>query len=325
MAAAKRQTHFVGVDLGGTKILAGVYDAGMKFLGKMKLSTKADRDYSEVVDRIARCVREAVDECDISLKQIKALGIGAPAAVDPKGGKVIYAPNLNWKDKPLKKDLEKALDLPVSLENDCNACTLGVYELELKGVPDTLVGIFLGTGIGGGIIIDGRPYSGFNRTAGEIGHMVVDLNGPKSNWGAQGTFEALAGRRSLFERLREAIAGGEKTSLTEQLGPDLKDLRSGDLRKAIKRGDKLVERVVHEAARVTGVAVGNVINVLNPEVVALGGGVIEALGKDMMPVICKTALAHALPGTAAGIRIFESKLGDYAGIAGAAVLARKSV
>lgn len=325
MAAAKKQTHYVGVDLGGTKILTGVYDQDLKFLGKMKLSTKADRDYPAIVDRIARCVKEAIDECDLGLKQILALGIGAPAAVDPEAGLVLNAPNLKWRDKPLQKDLEKALGIPVTLENDCNACTLGVHELELEGKPRHMVGIFLGTGIGGGIIIDGRLYSGFNRTAGEIGHMVMDLDGPKSNWGPRGTYEALAGRQYLFGRLREAIAKGKKTDLTDVLGPELTDLRSGDLRKAIKRGDKLVGEIVHEAARCTGVVVGNMINLLNPEVVALGGGLIEALGKEMMPIILKTAPEHALPGTEKGIRIIESKLGDHAGIAGAAVLARKSV
>ena len=201
---------------------------------------------------------------------------------------------------------------------------MGVHELELDGKPRTMVGIFIGTGIGAGIIIDGRPYAGFNHTAGEIGHMVLDIDGPKSNWGPRGTLESLAGRSALFQRLREAIADGEKCSLIEGLGPELKDLRSGDLRKAIKRGDELVRHVVHDAARYIGIAVGNIINVLNPEVIALGGGVIEALSKEMMPIICKIAFENALPGTERGIRIIESKLGDHAGIAGAAVLARKS-
>ncbi|MGB0578121.1 MAG: ROK family protein [Limisphaerales bacterium] len=318
MAANNKSKYYVGVDLGGTKILAGVYDQDLKLLGKMKLSTKPERSYEEVMDRIRRCVREAVDECDLKLKQIQSLGIGVPGAVDPGAGRMIFAPNLDWRDKPVREDLKKALDLPVTVENDCNACAIGVHELELDGKPNSLMGIFIGTGIGGGIMIDGKIYSGRNRTAGEIGHTVLDLDGPQTKWGPKGTFESLVARPSLFGQIRDSVAAGEKTTIT-----DLENLRSGELRKAIKRGDKLVERVVLEAARCTGIVVGNIINFLNPEVIALGGGVIEALGKIMLPVVQEVAVEHALPGTADGIRIVESKLGDHAGIAGAAVIARR--
>src|SRR2546430_3019049 len=158
----------MGVDFGGTKILAGVFNEKFECIGRARVSTKADRGTDEVIGRIARCVREAADECDLGLKQIKAIGIGAPGAVDSQSGKVIFAPNLGWNDVPLKKELEKLLERPVLLENDCNVCTLGVYEVELKAKPRDVVGIFLGTGIGGGLIVEGQLYSGFNRTAGEI-------------------------------------------------------------------------------------------------------------------------------------------------------------
>lgn len=318
MAAKNKSKHFVGVDLGGTKILAGVYNQELELLGKLKLSTKPERGYDEVIDRIGRCVREAVDECDLRMSDIEALGIGVPGAVDPEAGRVIFAPNLDWRDKPFHKDLQKNLGLSVSIENDCNACTIGVHELELDGKPQTMMGIFIGTGIGGGIVVDGKIYSGFNRTAGEIGHTVLDLDGPQSKWGPRGTFESLVARPSIFRQIQEAVDAGEKTTIT-----DLENMRSGELRKAIKRGDKLVERIVMEAARCTGIVVGNLNQILNPEVIALGGGIIEALGKTMMPVIEKVAAEHSLPGTSEGVRIVESKLGDHAGIAGAAVLARR--
>jgi glucokinase len=191
---------------------------------------------------------------------------------------------------PLKKELEKQLDLPVFLENDCNVCTLGVHEVELKAKPRHLVGIFLGTGIGGGLILDGQLYSGFNRTAGEVGHMVLDLNGPKCGCGNKGCFEALASRTAIFRKIQSAVKGGQETVLTEMLGPELEDLRSGDLRKAIKRGDKFVEHVVEEAAEYTGVAVANLINIFNPEVVVIGGGLMEQLEGEMMAIIVGTAM-----------------------------------
>ena len=321
--AAKKGEYFAGVDLGGTKILAGLFDGELNCLGRAKLSTKSERGPEEVIERIARCVRDAVDECDLDLKQVKAVGIGAPGTIDSGNGRVLFAPNLKWEDVPLKKALEKALGLPVFVENDANAAMLGVYETELSSKPRHVIGIFLGTGIGGGIILDGKLYSGFTGTAGEIGHMVIQVGGPKCNCGNQGCFEALASRTAIFRRLTEAVAAGKKTILTESLGPDLKDLRSGDLRKAIKKGDKLVENIVEEAAEYTGIAVANLINLFNPEVVVLGGGVIDALGDEMMAIILETAQDYGMSGAMKGVDIVASKRGDDAGIVGAAVLARR--
>jgi glucokinase len=322
--SSDKKDYVIGVDLGGTKILAGVFNLQLECKGRARVSTKADRDAKEVIERIARCVKDAVDECDLEFKQIKAVGIGAPGAVNPETGRVIFAPNLGWEDVPLKKELEKQLDLPVFLENDCNVCTLGVHEVELKAKPRHLVGIFLGTGIGGGLILDGQLYSGFNRTAGEVGHMVLDLNGPKCGCGNKGCFEALASRTAIFRKIQSAVKGGQETVLTEMLGPELEDLRSGDLRKAIKRGDKFVEHVVEEAAEYTGVAVANLINIFNPEVVVIGGGLMEQLEGEMMAIIVETAMDYAMPGTTKGIEVIASKLGDDAGITGGAVLARRS-
>jgi glucokinase len=317
-----KKEFLVGVDLGGTKIMAGVFDHQLKGLGTARLSTKAQRGPDAVIERVARCVKDAIDECDLDLKQIKGVGVGAPGACNPETGRVIFAPNLDWKDVPLEKDLTKLLDVPVFLENDCNVCTLGVHQVELKGKPRSMVGIFIGTGIGGGLILDGQLYSGFNRTAGEIGHMVLEVGGPKCACGNKGCFEALAGRGAIFRRIQSAVKDGQKTLLTDMLGPDLDDLRSGDLRKAIKRGDKFVEKVLEEAAEYTGVAVANLINIFNPEVVVLGGGVMEQLADDMMAIIVETARDYAMNGTAKGIEIVASDLGDEAGITGAAVLAK---
>ena len=316
--------YVVGVDLGGTKILAGVFKRSFECIGSSKLSTKSQRGVDAVVERIARCVQDAVDEADLSLKQVAGVGIGAPGAVDFAEGKVIFAPNMDgWKDVPLKKDLEKCLGVPVFVENDGNICALGVQVAELKGKPKSLIGIFVGTGIGGGLIVNGDLYSGFNHTAGEIGHMVLDLNGPKCGCGNKGCFEALASRTAIFQQIKAGVKDGEKTILTEMLGEDLADLRSGDLRKAIRRGDKFVDKVIEGAAEYIGIGVANLVNILSPEVVVLGGGVIEALADEMMSVIVETAQDYAMPGTMKGVEIIASKLGDSAGITGAAVLAHR--
>lgn len=322
--ASDKKDYFVGVDLGGTKILSGIFDAQLQCLGRARVSTKAQRGVDEVIERIVRSVKDVVDETDLELKQIKAVGLGAPGAVNPESGRVIFAPNLGWEDVPLKKELEKQLDLPVFLENDCNIATLGVYEVELKAKPRDVIGIFLGTGIGGGLILEGQLYSGFNKTAGEIGHMVLQVGGPKCGCGNKGCFEALASRSAIFRNITAAVKDGQKTLLTEMLGPDLEDLRSGDLRKAIKRGDKFVEHVVEEAAEYTGIAVANLINVFNPEIVVIGGGLMEQLEDDMLAIIIETAQDYAMPGTTKDVEIIASKLSDDAGITGGAVLARRN-
>lgn len=326
MADLTKQDLIIGVDLGGTKILAGVFLPNLKMIGTNKLSTKAQRGPEPVIDRIARCIKDSVDECDLDFKQVKGVGVGAPGAIDPEAGKVHFSPNLpDWKEVPLKKELEKRLGVPVFVDNDCNVCTMGVYEAELDGKPKTMVGIFVGTGIGGGIIVDGKPYSGFNRTAGEIGHMVLETGGPKCGCGNRGCFEALASRTAIFKKIIASVKDGQKTILTDMLGPDLDDLRSGDLRKALKRGDKLVAKVVEEAAEYIGIAVSNLMNILNPEVVILGGGVIDALEGHMLSIIYETAMESAMPGTTKGVEILASELGDDAGITGGAVLARRAL
>jgi glucokinase len=325
MAESNNKTeYFVGVDLGGTKILSGVFKHSLECVGSAKASTKSQRGVDAVIERIARCVQDAVDEADLSLKQVAGVGIGAPGAVDFAEGRVIFAPNMEgWKDVPLKKDLEKLLGVPVFVENDCNISALGVHVAELKGKPKHLIGIFIGTGLGGGLIINGELFGGFNHTAGEIGHMVIDVNGPKCGCGNKGCFEALASRTAIFQQIKAGVKDGQKTMLTEMLGDDLSDLRSGDLRKAIRRGDKFVDKVVETAAEYTGIGVANLVNLFSPEVVVLGGGVIEALADEMMGVIVETAQDYAMPGTMKDVEIIASKLGDNAGITGAAVLARK--
>src|SRR5437588_7933484 len=290
MAESNKSEYIVGVDLGGTKVLAGVFKNSLECIGTAKVSTKAQRGVDKVIERVGRCVQDAVDEADLSMKQVAGVGIGAPGAVDFETGTVIFAPNMEgWKDVPLKKTLEKQLNVPVFVENDANIGVLGVHVAELKAKPKNVVGIFVGTGIGGGLIINGELYNGFNHTAGEIGHMVIDINGPKCGCGNRGCFEALASRTAIFQRIKAGVKEGEKTLLTDMLGDSMEDLRSGDLRKAIRRGDKFVAKVIEQAAEYIGIGVANLINILGPEVVVLGGGVMEALADEMTATILKTA------------------------------------
>lgn len=324
MADPIKPDHFLGLDFGGTKLYAGVFDAVLSCVGTARKSTKSQRGVDEVIRRIAQAAQEAVDEADLTLKQIKGVGIGAPGAVDSDSGTIIFAPNLDgWKNIPLKKELEKLLGVPVFVENDCNIAMLGVHAVELKSKPRHAFGMFVGTGIGGGIIINGELYSGFNHTAAEIGHMVVETGGPKCGCGNRGCLEAVASRTAIFRRLQQAVKDGGKTILTDMLGADLDDMRSGSLRKALRKGDKLTEKIIEETAEYLGIGVANLANILAPDTIVLGGGVIEALADEMLAIIIETAQDYAMPGVLDGVEIFASKLGDEAGITGGAVLAKK--
>src|SRR5687767_3250054 len=219
--SGKPAEYFVGVDFGGTKIYAGVFRRNLDLVGTARVSTKAYRGAETVVDRLARCIKDAVDECDLTMDQVKGVGVGAPGAVDPEKGLVIFAPNLGWENRPLKKEIEKELGVPVFLENDANLQMIGIYEVELESRPRHVVGIFIGTGIGAGLIFNGESYSGFNHAAGEIGHMVIDPSGPKCGCGNSGCFEALASRTAIFRTIQAAVKEGQKTLLTEIVGSDL--------------------------------------------------------------------------------------------------------
>lgn len=315
----------MGVDVGGTKIYAAVFNQHLQLLAKARHTTKADRGVVAVVERIVRTIYDAIDEADLTVEQVEAIGIGAPGVTDPDTGTVLFAPNLGWHEVPLAQMISKRINRPVIVENDCNAIAYGVFRLEFKGEPSSLFGIFIGTGIGGGIILRGHIYRGFNKTAGEIGHMVLDIGGPKCSCGNKGCFEALASRRAILREIKRRIKKGEHSILPELASTDIGEVRSKMLLEALKRGDKVVREVISEASRYCGIAVRSIINVFSPEVVVLGGGVIEALRDYMLPHIEKTARKYAIGGIGRDVRIVATQLGDDAGVAGCAALALERI
>ena len=315
------EEHYIGVDLGGTKILAGVFGADYHCLATEKTKTKPEGGYDAVCGRIVKTVRAAAESAGIDPAKASGVGIGAPGSISSDESHVLFAPHLNWRDVALKADLEAQLGCPVWLGNDCNVAATGIHRLELEAKPNDMVSIFLGTGIGAGIITNGVFLTGATRAAGEVGHMVLDPDGPVCGCGTSGCFEALASRTAIFNRVKSAVNdGGELTQLMEADDPSVTRIRSGKLRRAVEAGDKLATAVLDEPCFYTGLAIANLCNLLNPEVVALGGGLIEQLHTVMMPKIRDAALGRIMPG-ARQVRIMATTLGDAAGITGAAILA----
>ena len=318
--------YVIGVDMGGTKILAAVVNAEGEIISQSKTATKAEKTSDQVIDRIAGCIREATHQAELNTEQIRAIGIGAPGPLDPKTGVVIFAPNLGWSNVPLKAKLEALVGVPTFVDNDVNVGTLGESVLGAgKGVKN-LVGIFVGTGIGGGVILDGKLFHGVSKTAGEVGHMIVKADGPRCGCGNLGCLEAVASRTAIARQLRKAILKKNKKSILLKLnGGSLKQIRSGALAKAVRRGDKLVIKVMRRATKYLGISVASIVHLLNPEMVILGGGVVEAIGDDFVDDIRRVAMKYALPNTMKGVQIVRAELGDNAGIIGASVLARQNI
>lgn len=317
-------TNVVGVDMGGTKILAAVVDAEGNILSTAKIPTQAKDKTSIVIDRIADCIREAFQESGVAANSIQAIGIGAPGPLDQETGVVFFAPNLGWKDVPLKTELEARIDIPTFVDNDVNIGTLGEHTFGAGRGIQNLVGIFVGTGIGGGIILNGELFHGASKTAGEIGHIIVKADGPKCGCGTRGCLEALASRTAMAKQFQKAILKkGKKSILTKLTNGDLGLIRSGTLAKALRSKDKLTLKVFKEVTKYLGVGIGSIVNFLNPEMIVLGGGVVEALDDTFIKDIRKAAKKFALPDTLKGVQIVKAELGDNAGVLGAAALARQ--
>ena len=316
-------TNVVGVDMGGTKILSAVIDAEGNILGTAKVSTKAEERTSVVIGRIAGSIEKAISKSNVGKASIQAIGIGAPGPLDPETGVVIFAPNLGWRDVPLKAELEGRTGLPTFVDNDVNVGTLGEHAFGAAQGVENVVGIFVGTGIGGGIILNGELFHGASKTAGEVGHIIVKAGGPRCGCGTRGCLEAIASRTAMAKQFRKAIEKkGKKSVLTKLTDGDLSVIRSGVLVKAIRAKDKLTLKVFKKVTRYLGIGVGSIVNFLNPDMIVLGGGVVEALDDTFIDNIRTYAEKYALPDTLSGVQIVRAKLGDNSGILGAAALAR---
>ena len=315
-----REDYVVGVDMGGTKILATITGSNGQIVSRFKAKTQADKGADEVINRIAECIFESIKKANLDQTQIRAIGIGAPGVIDSKTGVVIYAPNLRWTNVALKVALEKQIKIPVSVDNDVNLGTLGEQALGAGRGVDNLVGIFVGTGIGGGIILNGKLFYGANQTAGEIGHVILKPDGPKCSCGNRGCLEALASRTAISRYVRKAVTQqGKKSILPELNGGNLDLVRSRALAKAVDRGDKVTAKAIQRAQHYLGIGVATVVGLVNPQVVVLGGGLIEAMRDDFVNGVYNVAAELALPNAMNGVEVVSASLGDDAGVIGAAV------
>jgi len=314
--------RYGGIDLGGTKIQAVVVDEAHEVLGSSRLPTPTTGGPADVALAMIAAVREALDEAAVGPGELTALGVGSPGAVDDEAGTVTSARNLpDWEGTyPLAEKIEAAFAAPVALSNDVNVATQAEFELGAAKPFRSLLGVFWGTGVGGGIVLDGQLWEG-RGAAGEIGHVVVKSDGRRCPCGRIGCMEAYAGRGAMEVRAREKVDEGEKTVLFEIMEEKGKPrLSSGIWARALERDDKLAHHLVDRAVDAIGVGVASSLNLLDVEAVVIGGGLGLRLGEPYVEKI-RTAIMPHLFADHRPPEVLLASLGDLGGAIGATLLA----
>lgn len=324
MEQRKEDSCWVGFDLGGTKMFASVFDGKFRALGKKRKKTKGHEGSDSGVDRIVRTINEALEEAKVTPDRIAGIGIGCPGPLDLDKGIIVDAPNLGWKNVRIKDALEKQFGCRVLIANDVDAGVYGEYRFGAGKSQRCVLGVFPGTGIGGGCVYEGKIFRGSRSSCMEIGHVQVAPDGPRCGCGRYGCLEAVASRLAISAAAAQAAFRGQAPHLLELVGTDLGNIRSGTLADAIKAGDKVIEEIVRQAARQLGAAVGGFVNVLAPDAIVLGGGLVEAMPDLYLSEVKKSVQEHVLPSSVMSFRVVPAELGDDACVMGAAAWVESS-
>ena len=276
-----RTKYIVGVDLGGTNIVAGALaEDGSDIIALRTEATRADQGADAVVDRIARMIdtviAETIAQTGARRDDVIGVGVGAPGPLDRERGIVVTTPNLGWTNFPLRDVVAARTRLPVRIDNDANCATLGEWWLGAARGANNVIGMTIGTGIGGGIILGGRLYHGSSDVAGEIGHATIDITGRRCKCGNYGCLEAYASGPSIADRAREAVGSDDEAFLVLMVGGDANKITAATVYEAAKLGDDVALDVVRETSRFLGAGIANLLNIFNPDVVVIAGGVTQA-------------------------------------------------
>lgn len=316
--------YCIGVDLGGSMTKIGLSNRSGVIIGRRAVPTRGEEGPEPIVREIARVIDELVEEAGISRSSLLGVGIGSPGPLDTGSGVIIDTPNLKWKNVPLREMIRHETGLRAVLDNDGNTAAYGEWWKGAGIGAGSLVCLTLGTGIGGGIVIGGEIWHGVSDMAAEIGHMTIVVDGRRCNCGNHGCFEAYASATGITARVREAIAGGRASSLSDKCGGDLGGITSEIVCGEALAGDPLSREIMAETARYLAVGVANMVNILNPEVIVIGGGVAEA-GDLLFAPLREAVGEHAFPIAVERARIVPAILGNDAGMIGAVGLIRKEV
>jgi glucokinase len=314
----------VGVDLGGTNVVVGLLPIeGGDVVGFRTHPTEPHRGAKAVVDRMVHMVEEAIAEvtaeAGTTRGAIAGVGIGSPGPLDRKTGTVINTPNLGWRNFPLRDLIANAVKLPCTLDNDANCATYGEWWLGAGRGTQTLVGLTLGTGIGGGIVLNGEIYHGCSDVAGEIGHMTIDSNGRRCKCGNYGCLEQYASGPAIALRAVEGLEAGAESMLTEMVDGRMEDITAATVYEATVLGDAYATEVMKDTAKFLGAGIASIINILNPEMVVIAGGVTRA-GDHLFEPLRAEVRRRAFRSAQECCRIVSGELPGTAGVVGAAAV-----
>lgn len=310
----------IGVDIGGTTIKLGVVDSKGRVLARDVFSTGAGRGRRKMLALLSERIFRLITEARKQGMKVLGVGVGAPGPIDVERGFVYFFPNIpGWKNTPLKKILAKKLKLPVYVDNDANAMALGESRFGAGRGTKNIVALTLGTGIGGGIVLDGKLFHGPNYSAAEIGHLIINEDGPRCACGSRGCVETYVGNGYFVREIRKRLRSGQKSLLTRWIkeGRPLTPLLAAQ---AAKAGDAFSRKIWKETGGHLGTALASLVNVLNPEKIILGGGIAQN-GRLLLDPVWATLKKKAFPIASRSVKVMPAALGVDAGLIGAAALA----
>ncbi len=313
--------YYVGIDLGGTNIVAGVVDENYNIIATAKTKTNCPRPEKAIADDMAKMALEAVKNAKLTIDDIEWIGIGTPGIANSKTGIIEYSNNLGFNNTPMVKYIQETIDKPVFIENDANAAAYGEYVAGAAKGAKNAVCITLGTGVGGGIIIDGKIYSGSNFAGAEIGHTVVEVDGAQCSCGRKGCFEAYSSATGLIRMTKEAIAENPECTMAK-MAEEKGKVTARTSFDAMRAGDSIAKAVVDKYIKYLAAGITNTINIFQPDILCIGGGVCNEGDPLLLPVrelVKKEVYTRNSPKNA---EIVIAKLGNDAGIIGAAFLGR---
>lgn len=313
--------YYVGIDLGGTNIVAGVVDENYKIIAKASTKTNCPRPEKEIADDMAKMALQAVKNANLTIDDIEWVGVGTPGIANSATGIIEYSNNLGFKNTPMVKYIQETIDKPVFIENDANAAAYGEYVAGAAKGAKNAVCITLGTGVGGGIIIDGKIYSGSNFAGAEIGHTVIEVDGPQCSCGRKGCFEVFSSATGLIRMSKEAMAAFPESTMNKMAEENGKVTARTSF-DAMRAGDKAAKDVVDKYIKYLAAGITNTINIFQPDVLCIGGGVCNEGDPLLLPVKALVKDEVYTRNSEKNAEIVIAKLGNDAGIIGAAFLGR---
>ncbi len=313
----KENNVVLGFDLGGTKMLCTVF-SGNAIVSRYKQETKAQEGPEVVMERIIDTIDNALKKADVNKADVRGIGFAVPGPIDRKKGIIVNTPNLGFYNYPFLKNLSKTYAFPLILENDVSSGTYGeLLQGAAKGYKH-VIGVFPGTGVGGGIIIDGKIYRGASGNAGELGHMIIQLDGPLCGCGQYGCLESLASKTALSKDAVALAAAGKAPTVMKVAGTDFSNFKSKVFKKAVGNEDTAIQKIVDRGARMLGIGLANLVNIFNPELIILGGGLIEKLGAPYRKIAETAMREYAMEALSNDVTVKIAELGDDAVVIGAA-------